>query len=267
MNRSSFGDAPAIGAVLFDWNGVLIDDEPLHYQAFQHVLAAAGFELTPAMYRRSCQGRRDRDGFVALAERYGWPIAADDYVAAKCQRYAEIITTQPIPLAPGAADLLAWLYGAVPIGIVTSAPRHEVEQLLMQSGQRYAIDLLVTGEDVTRGKPDPEGYLAAANMLGLSPQACVVVEDAPDNLHGLVGYGFQMIGIGDSRAAFPAEARVATALCEIELNLPLREQAVGQEPLDVLAQLQRTRARRDPAAVDGFQVRLTEGMQRRSAEG
>lgn len=266
MNRSSFGSAPPIEAVLFDWNGVLIDDEPLHEQAFRRVLAAAGFELTPEMYRRLCQGRRDRDGFVALAERYGWPIAADDCVAAKCQRYAEIIATQPIPLADGAAELLAWLHGSVPIAIVTSAPRDEVEQLLAQSGQRYAIDLLITGEDVTRGKPDPEGYLAAAHTLGLGPEACAVVEDAPDNLHGLAGYGFQMIGIGDARAAFPAHAQVVASLREIDLNLPLREQAVGQAPLDVLAQLQRARKRRD-AALDGFPAWPADGMRRRSAEG
>ena len=211
-NQDGLSFESTVSGVLFDWNGVLIDDEPLHYEAFHRVLEELGLELTLEAYQQHCQGRRDADGFVSLAQTYEWQLPLSYCVTAKHRYYKNILSTSNVFLAPSTERLLAWLHERVAIAVVTSSSRSDVENILNRSDQAQAFDLLVTAEDVTRGKPDPEGYLTAARMLDICCEKCLIVEDSPENLRGLIDYGFQMIGLGDRQEKYPRGVHVASSL-------------------------------------------------------
>lgn len=202
-----------IEGLLFDWNGVLLDDESIHYEALRRVVhETTGNELTRQAYQQHCQGRRDSDGLLALVQTYGWSLPIEACVRAKRTYYYEHLQTCDVSLLPGAKELLRWLRQRVAIAIVTSSSREEVEMLLHRSGQTHACHLLVAAEDVTCGKPDPEGYLLAARVLGVHPERCLVVEDSPQNLHGLVESGFELVGLGTRAMEYPAKAHVTDTL-------------------------------------------------------
>ncbi|OYD08119.1 HAD family hydrolase [Paludifilum halophilum] len=196
-----------IRAVLFDWNGVLINDEELHFEAFNKVLRTFGYQLTETEYKDHCLGRRDLDGFQILFHRLGWRIPVKYCVQAKAVHYRELANrSSTVPLMKGVPQLIESLRKYMRLAIVTSADRGELEALLKKAELLNVFDLLVTGEDVSRGKPDPEGYLSACESLGLKPHECAVLEDSPNTLDGLEGFGFFSVGIGDDRQ-FPIHAR------------------------------------------------------------
>lgn len=212
MNRLRPKDT--IDGILFDWNGVLVDDEQMHYEAFcGALLEAIGLEITLEAYQKHCQGRRDRDGLHSLAQAYGWNLAIDHCLISKRRFYHEGVQTKTVAFLPGAKELLAWVEQRIPFAIVTSSPRDEVEIHLQRSGQTGHA--LITAEDVTRGKPDPEGYLLATELLGLRPHRCLVIEDSPQNLHGLIGSGFQLLGLGNRNSEYPPSTYTAISLYDI----------------------------------------------------
>ncbi|MBC8132078.1 MAG: HAD family phosphatase [Deltaproteobacteria bacterium] len=199
---------PQAVAVLFDFNGVLVDDEPIHYQAFQNVLGAAGRTMHPDVYRRYL-GLDDRGTFVAFLREMGDLIPDEEiaqWVARKQAVYAALLEHDRrqgrAHLFPGAFDLVHSLHDAgVPLGIVSGARRAEIEASLMGGGLTKCFRVIVAAEDVPACKPDPAGYrLAYERLRAICPGIVsgVAIEDAPAGIAAARAAGLRCVGVTTS---------------------------------------------------------------------
>jgi beta-phosphoglucomutase len=211
-----------IRAVIFDFNGVITDDEALHYQAFAEALGRQGRELTRAAYDEHCLGRPDLDCALAVGSEDAEEAAR--LVRGKAQIYARFME-DGIPLFPGAAALVRALAARVPLAINSGAPRGEIEVVLAHAGLREAFTEVVTADDHPLGKPHPEGYLLAlaglrARHPDLQARDCLVIEDAPAGVHAARDAGMRCLAVTHSHpAADLSEAgRVVGAIAEIDVD-------------------------------------------------
>ncbi|HJN92400.1 MAG TPA: HAD family phosphatase [Dehalococcoidia bacterium] len=181
-------------AVLFDMDGVLVDGEPLHFAAVNEILAEEQVELDMDTYRLY-MGTTLSHTWTDLQRRFS--LAHDfDYYA---QRYDRVVMeqyrTQAAPM-PGARRLLDQLQEAnVPRAVASSSNRDWVETALGALGFRDDFQVIVAGDEVRNGKPDPEIYLTAAEKIGAEPTVCTVIEDAPAGIESGRRAGMQVVAV------------------------------------------------------------------------
>ena len=216
-------DAFVFRAVLFDFNGVLVDDEPIHLEMFQRVLADEGITLTAEDYYARYLGLDDRGCFAAVLAAAGQEPTVPRLmrlITRKSSYYRERIRQRGYPIFPGAVELVEELSAAGRmLGLVTGALRDEAEEGLRQAGLRERFKILVTAEDVSEGKPDPEGYLRALEALNsfpplparlIHPHEVLAVEDSPTGLAAAADAGLSTLGVGHT---YPEDRlRAATAV-------------------------------------------------------
>jgi beta-phosphoglucomutase len=175
-----------IRAVLFDFNGVIIDDERVHMELFQEILASEGIPLTEEDYWRDYLGMDDRGCFAGAWRAAKGQEIPDDrldlFVAVKAAEYQKRLAAG-LPLYPGVPELVRSLSARYPLGIVSGALRPEIEGTLGRSGLLADFPLIVSAEDTEKGKPDPEGYIIAFGRLkdlGFAgePGHVLVIEDS-----------------------------------------------------------------------------------------
>lgn len=213
-------------AVIFDFNGVLVDDEPLHFELFRRVLEEEGIELTEEDYYRQYLGLDDRGCFTAVLEEAGRDAGTPTLarlITRKSAYYHDEIRRSGFPFFPGAVDLVRscaarrWM-----LAVVSGALRDEVEGALDQEGLGELFKLLVTAEDVERTKPHPEGYRKALEGLNalpplperlLHPHEVVALEDSPAGLESAAGAGLRTVGVAqtyEAKLLKPVQAVVET---------------------------------------------------------
>ncbi len=182
-------------AVLFDMNGVIVDDEPLHLLAFQRVLADMGQELTHDDYKKFFAGKTDSDGFKAYLTHNNLDFELGKLMGKKAQAYMDLAEGVIKPY-PGVVEFIKSLSGyGIRLALVTSSLRVEAETVLRAFELADLFDVVVTADDITNGKPDPEGYLRGATGLGVVPALCVVVEDAPSGLAAAKAAGMRCAAV------------------------------------------------------------------------
>jgi len=164
-------------AVLWDMDGVLVDTEPFHWQAWEKLSREAGFPMSYEDFQRTFGWRNEE----ILRELLG-PNIPDQRVAElgdrKEELYRDAVRGRVKPL-PGAIELLRKLREAgVRQAIASSAPRANIELILEELGIKGDFDAVLCEQDVERGKPDPQIFLQAAGRLGVVPSRCLVIEDA-----------------------------------------------------------------------------------------
>lgn len=197
-------------AVLFDFNGVLVDDLDVHRSLLARVLAEAGFEL-PDDSAFDPGGRNDRELFASVLERAGEPpdpAAVLRLVARKGALYQEHVRRHGYTLYPGALELVEGAAGqGLMLGIVSGALREEIVQALHQSGLRRYFKAIVSAEDVRRGKPHPEIYQRALEELNdqpplperlVHPHEVLAVENSPMGLAAAAAAGLVSLGVAHS---------------------------------------------------------------------
>ncbi len=204
-------------AILFDFNGVIVDDEPLHWRMYNAALRPLGIRVSKADYYEKYLGFDDRDAFRAILRdrrRKFTPALIEELVETKAAAYARRMKT--VPFFPGAARFVREAAGRYPLGVVTGAIRAEAEGLLRRSGVRSCFKVVVAAEDVTRGKPHPEGYtkglraLRAATRRPLRASEVLVVEDGPAGIEAARGAGMRVLAVAHTYP--PRELRGADAL-------------------------------------------------------
>ncbi len=201
-------------AVLFDFNGVLVDDEPIHFELLARVLAEEGVELPRERYYDRFLGLDDRASFGAALREAGRPISEAGtarLVARKASYYRDRIRRDGYPFFAGAVELVRRLAAAgLPLGVVSGALREEVEGALSQAGIDRLFKVLVTAEDTREGKPDPEGYRAAVEALNtepplpdrmIHPHEVLAVEDSSAGLAAAAGAGLSTLAVAHTYAA------------------------------------------------------------------
>ncbi|RMF21050.1 MAG: HAD family hydrolase, partial [Deltaproteobacteria bacterium] len=174
-------------AVIFDFDGVIADDERLHLAGFRQALASHGIEISEAEYFARYVGYDDHDGFVEMLRDHGRDVdekTISDLMRRKARAFRELVRER-VTIYPGVRRLLDDLRrppGAVATGIGSGALRGEVELVLGIAGLSTLFDAIVCADEVERSKPDPETYLRVVERLsavcpGLVPSECVVIED------------------------------------------------------------------------------------------
>ena len=190
--------AVPIQAVLFDFDGVLVDSEPIRFAAGVRALSEVGIELTWDMFQRFWFGRTDRAGLgEILGARFTTQGAA--VMARRNAIFLERIAD--VPLFSDAERLLARLPTEIRLGIATGSRRAEVQTILGRALPLRRFDGIASAEDYRRPKPDPDPFLAAAQSVGCPPRACLVIEDSPAGV--LAAKAGEMPVVGVERSGFP----------------------------------------------------------------
>lgn len=192
-----------VRGVLFDFNGTLSDDEHLIAEIYTELFAAhLGWDMPLAEYYRTLVGRSDREIIESAVAAHG---GGDGALTRELRRlrgelYQQKVTRHsPITAAAAAlADRLA--AGGVAMGVVTGAQREEVQLVLGASPVARHLTVVVTEEDVSAGKPDPEGYLLGASGLGLDPGQILVFEDSAAGVQAAAAAGMHCVGVTGSRS-------------------------------------------------------------------
>jgi HAD superfamily hydrolase (TIGR01509 family) len=172
-------------AILFDFNGVIVNDEPQHCDALIATLATYDYPLDKATYYRDYLGFDDRECFRFTFERMGRPLSAtlmQEAIERKAEKYEAAIRAS-MQLVPGAAEFIRQAAAEqIRMTIVSGALRREIELVLTEAGLRPHFETLIAAEDVDACKPSPQGYRKGLAALGLPPRDVVVIEDSRPGL-------------------------------------------------------------------------------------
>jgi beta-phosphoglucomutase len=200
----------ALKAILFDFNGVIINDEPIHEKLIEQLLMEENLRPRRGEFRQYCLGRSDRaciSDILARRGRFVGEAVINQLIARKAQAYqTQLATLNPLPIYPGLEEFILQLQTAqIKMAIVTGALRAEVDLVLNRANLTQYFPVIVTAEDITVSKPDPSGYLLALERLnqqhpGLNLQAseCLVIEDTPAGITAAKRAGMQVLGIANS---------------------------------------------------------------------
>jgi HAD superfamily hydrolase (TIGR01509 family) len=197
-------------AVLFDFNGVIINDEAIHQELIDEILIQENLRPSPDEYWQVCVGKSDRACIAELLKRRG-RFVTDSYltelIARKAQAYQnKLETLEKLPIYPGLEDAIFNIRAAkLPMGVVSGALRCEVEQVLTRAGIAQHFAVIVAGDDITVSKPEPDGYLLAVEQLNqkypdLNAKAseCLAIEDTPAGIEAAKRAGMQVVGVANT---------------------------------------------------------------------
>ena len=194
-------------AVIFDFDGVIVDSEPLHCRGFQAVLAEEGITLSDAEYYDQLIGFDDRGAFAHLFKRHERPLDPETFgrvLHRKAKAIQDMIDAGDFSALPGVDALVRGLAVHYPLAICSGALRPEIERMLDGLKLRSFFPTITAAEDVPVGKPDPRGYLLTVDRLRertglpLTPADCLVVEDAPSVIRTTAAAGFVTLGVATS---------------------------------------------------------------------
>jgi beta-phosphoglucomutase len=194
--------------VVFDLDGTLVDNMDLHAEAFGAFLERHHLPPFTAEMRARLDGQRNRDIFPII---FGRPLSEDDlrrFAGEKERLYREGSVGRLRPLR-GLGPLLARLAAlGVPAAVATSAPADNVVHTLRELGLSERLTAVVRSDEVPRGKPAPDVFLAAARLIGADPTACLAFEDAPAGLRAARAAGMVCVAVTTSftREAFAAHS-------------------------------------------------------------
>ncbi len=182
-------------AILFDFDGVLIDSEPLHCACWAEVLKPLGVNLEWEFYCTNCLGIDDREMLRMMATQSDPPRSWDELWArypAKRDLFRERTLANP-PFDSALGGLLAELRPNYKLAVVTSSSRVEIEPLLQAAGLRDYFDVMVCDREAGRLKPEPDPYLMAARLLNVKTP--LVVEDSPAGIAAAKAAGFEVYAV------------------------------------------------------------------------
>ncbi len=215
--------------VIFDFNGIIVDDEPIHFKLFQRVLGEEGIVLTEEAYYARYLGFDDRGAFMAGFRDNNRPLTDDklvELVDRKAAYYQQAIRDHVV-IFPGVKTLVYKLAPSVPLAVASGALRHEIATILTTAGLLNYFQVIVSAEDVMQGKPEPEIFLRVLAKLNASasPQIeaanCVVIEDSKEGIRGARAAGMKCLAVTNSHPAeLLGEANVVVkSLEEVTLSL------------------------------------------------
>jgi len=199
-------------AIIFDFDGVIVDSEPLHYQAFVLVGKSFNFDFTWQQYMAQYIGFDDRDAFrymLSQAIEAGHTPEIDDVnqtiaeLIQKKQKAFEALATLGTAAILGSIELIEEAHAAnLPIAIASGATHADIEQMLKLLGIRDKFDIIVAADDVTHSKPDPRTYALAFEKLAarhpaadLTPDTTLAIEDTNAGLQSAIGAGLQTLAL------------------------------------------------------------------------
>ncbi|HEV7701780.1 MAG TPA: HAD family phosphatase [Pyrinomonadaceae bacterium] len=214
-----------VRAILMDFNGVIIDDEPIQMQAYKDVLGAEGVEVTEESYMGSLG--MDEAAFVRNAYQVCGKECDEakmpDLIAAKQAKWREMIDKE-LPLFEGITNFVETMAEEFSLGIVSMAPRDEIDLVLEMAGLTQHFPVIISAEDVSRHKPDPEcfrvgfreldAWRTATGHLPMTHGECLVIEDSPPGIVGARTAGLPVLGVTNTVSADALRTAGASAVAK-----------------------------------------------------
>ncbi len=180
--------------MIFDMDGVLLDSEPLHYQALSELLASEGHSWSEED-NRSVLGTTVPETFRQVSERFHIVDSMDLLI----DRYDEAILrvlSRGLEPAAGVRELLDRLRARqIPVSVASSSRRSWITATLRSLKLDDQFEVVVSGDDVVNGKPAPDIYLLAAERMGVTPKACLAIEDAPNGIASAKAAGMKVVAV------------------------------------------------------------------------
>ncbi|QLE55927.1 HAD family phosphatase [Nostoc sp. TCL26-01] len=200
----------SLKAVLFDFNGVIINDERIHLQLIDEILVQENLQPQKAQERQTSLGRSDRSYFQELLANRG-RVASEEYLTQllkrKAQAYGqELEKLDKLPIYPGVEDIIFQVRSRnLKLGLVSGAIRPEIELVINRAKLAENFQIIITGDDVTTSKPQPDGYLLAVKRLSqaypelnLQPQECLAIEDTPVGIAAAKRAQIPVVGVANT---------------------------------------------------------------------
>jgi len=187
-------------AVIFDMDGVIVDTEPRHERAFLEVLREIGYADCHGLRFADYIGRADREIWVDFLARHKPVQTIEELLAMKRKRVVEIIRREQ-PVFDGLPELIKKLATQYRLAVASGSERQVVQEVLSLQGLRNFFPVVVSSADVTRGKPAPDIFLRAAELLGIPPADCWVIEDSKPSVAAGLAAGMRVIAITNTHAA------------------------------------------------------------------
>jgi len=216
-----------VQAVVFDFDGVLADSEPLHLQAYQALLEPHGIVLDEKAYCERYLGYDDEGALRRMAEDNGLMLGDEEIellIVEKGRVFEALVGSRDV-LYPGAVECVRRLAERWPVGIASGALRADIDLLLRGAGITDLFRFIVAAGDTDRTKPAPDPYLRAAELHGVPPAACVAIEDSHWGLESARTAGMRTLAITHT---YPRDALTGSAdvvidsLAEVTLELVAR---------------------------------------------
>jgi HAD superfamily hydrolase (TIGR01509 family) len=193
-------------AIIFDFDGVIADTEPLHFAGFRQTLAEIGISLTESDYYANYLGYDDRGCFIAALTTNQHPTdpsALTQLMQRKAHVYLESVKDHLV-IFPGVREFVREA-AAYPLAIASGALRHEIEVILEEAGLRKEFLHITSAEDVTRGKPDPQPFLQALNALNrqcpeqaITAESCLAIEDSIPGIRSAKTAGMKVLAVANT---------------------------------------------------------------------
>jgi len=219
-----------ISAVIFDFDGIIVDSERLHWKAFNAVLEPLGKPISWKDYIQTYIGFDDRDAFRTILPNLGNPprpslhsvhpssggdqkqspplegclqggegLSLDDLIVAKAEAFQDLLESDGAAALPGAVELIKHLSGNIPLAICSGARREDILPIIGKLGVADAFDTIVTADDTHISKPDPAPYKLAMQKLGVTDG--LAIEDTPAGIASAKGAGLQVLSVTNSYSA------------------------------------------------------------------
>lgn len=228
---------PVLRSVIFDFNGILVDDEPIHMELFQKVLGEEGMTLTEKDYYARYLGLDDRGAFKAAYRDHGRKIdeaMLAELVRRKARHYRETIGKRMV-VFPGVKQLVPELSSRFPLAIASGALRGEIDLILQSIGLNTYFQVIISAEDVSEGKPSPEIFLTALRALNqrspgghpILPTECLVIEDSREGVLGARRAGIKCLAVTNSHPAEELVGADAVVQSLAEVTIPFLEKLVA----------------------------------------
>jgi len=218
-----------LAAVIFDFDGIIVDTEPLHYKAFQEILVPFGLGYSWDDYLVRYLGFDDRDALREAFRSGGRALEEEDLrklIHEKGEAFNRIIGSG-VTQYPGVVELILSLKGCIPMAVCSGALPGDIVPIFLQLGISSHFDAIITAADVRKSKPDPESYALAVERLkvtfpdnGIIPENCLAVEDTPAGITSATGAGLKVLAVTNSypEKELSGATKVLNTLAGIDLQ-------------------------------------------------
>lgn len=191
-----------LNAVIFDFDGIIVDSEPMHYSAFQTVLEPLGKGYSWEKYCESYIGHDDRDALTEAFKAHGEKLSSRDLkrlIAEKAAAFQKLVHNGDATPLPGAVELIKSIPRPLPVALCSGALLEDILPIIRNLGIADAFRVIVTAEDTPKSKPDPAPYLLAIKKLGLDdPSTAIAIEDTPAGILSAKGAGLKVLAVTNS---------------------------------------------------------------------
>lgn len=207
-------------AVIFDVDGTLLDTEQIYMQAWKDAAAELGYEITDELLRKT-RAINVKEAARIFESEIGNGFSYDKTRVVRVRIAEEIIQRESPILKPGVTELLAFLQEKrIRLSVASSTHLKGTKEHLSESGILEPFEVVVGGDMVTKGKPNPDIFLKAAELLHLAPEECLVVEDSPAGIRAAHAAGMKAVLVPDQAAITQEIIEMSDVVLESLLDMP-----------------------------------------------